>query len=800
MLTNGNVGQGTTTTYTFDGIGFNTLRPYMNNVYFRQAMAWLTDYSYIQTTVLSGVAGTAGIGVLPCAIYPGACYTGSPTYNVNNVATEALYAYQDMIKAGLHPGNLSDVITLGQIPDWFVGPTDTNQPGCTSNTTASACVFSPLFWYRADDPLRTLAATSLCADAVLEIGLHINCQGSYGSGGHIYGPAAEAVTHPGVYNSTTGGNNAPTWDSSAVNGTGAIDVWDMYTFGWITSANYVWAAEFFNSQFAGTSVNFGNYNNQTINILSNDLLYATSMSAAQSAASSLAFDLQQQLPYLMFFYQNTLWAVYLNGWTGFANVPTTGPDTGGGLYYTLLNVQPTNNPNGGTFNLALHAVADTGGMNPLYNTNWVWQADIYSEIYDGLLGTYPSQYNVVNAYFNWMTTGNGSAVTQWVQPFTGTTGTGPGWFQMQGAQGVANKITNGQVVTFNLRHNMTWTDNVPVTAYDYNFSLYAWGITLPPTMPDTDTPISGLMAGSAGLWATYINPANPYQIQLYVNSSSVWNLANTLVLVLPQHIFNNFNVDLLSTASGAVDITQPLNSSAVQACDCVLHAPTWLEYLPNLMVGTGPFYLATYNGITGAGELIKNPNYQRTAWKVIAALPANTIVATATTFAFSTTIQEFTYNPTGSAVTFGGDYGSLGTGGTGYIGITNATASIQLYNSTGTEVGTPITTGITQTNGVYTVSIPTSSLTPGAYEIVVNATYNFLGLARTWYQASGFTIQGSTTTSSTTSSTTSTSTTTSTTSSTTTSTSTSTTTYIAIAVIIIIVVLVAAYLLRRRTK
>ena len=45
--------------------------------------------------------------------------------------------------------------------------------------------------------------------------------------------------------------------------------------------------------------------------------------------------------------------------------------------------------------------------------------------------------------------------------------------------------------------------------------------------------------------------------------------------------------------------------------------------------------------------------------------------------------------------------------------------------------------------GTYSASIPTSSLSPGLYEVVVNATYTFLGLQRTWFQAEGLQVGSS---------------------------------------------------------
>lgn len=765
LLTNTNVGQGTVTTYSFDGIGFNTLRPYMNNINFRQAMAWLTSYSYIQTTVLSGVGGLAGIGVLPCAIYPGACWTGVPNYHVSNWNTNALNAYKLMVKAGLHPGNLSDVISLGSIPNWYMGPGyagPLNTYPCSAITTATACQFHPLFWYRADDPLRTGVATQLCSYASLYIGFHINCQGTYGSGGHIYGPAALAVVSPGVYIDPINGNTAPVWDSAATNGTAAVNVWDMYTYGWITSANYVWASEFFNSQFAGTTVNFVNFFDKQTDIYSNALLYATTIAGAKTAATNLAKRLQVELPYLMSFYQNTLWAVRSAAWTGYANVPSVGPNTVGGLFYTLLNVHPTNNAYGGTYRMALHQVADTGGMNPLYNTNWVWQADVWASVYDTALGTLPKMYTTVNSYFNWMTTGFGSSLSQWVTPFTGSTGTGGsgGWFNMQGDQGVTNYI-HGQKITFHLRTNNTFTDNVPVTAYDYNFSLFMWGVSLPPSIPDNLTPLSGILSGTQGLWATHV--VNPYTIELYINSSSVWNLANTQVAIFPQHIFQHFNIDTISTASAAADITQPLNSSAIAGCACTVGtAPLWLQSLPNLMVGSSAFYLTTYNGITGAGQLLRNTGYMRASWKVAAGLPAN--LHTGTSFTFNFNVKQWTVTPltatTTSAPTYvnianlapSGTLSACSANGIKLAGSSFSTLApvytgscVLVYskNGQGTALAAVHAYAITNLGGgaykAVISGLPAHTATPAHYEIIVIGHYTYLGLQRSYFFVSGFT-------------------------------------------------------------
>jgi hypothetical protein len=751
------VAEGATGTYTFDGIAFNTLKPYINNVYFRQAIAYLVSYSYITTDVLSGgLAGVASPNTMPCTQYPSACYAGTNPYALNTQVN----AYKDLMKAGLHPNPSCGVTPtakcLKTIKNWYVGPGDkAGGLTCTKTSTLSKCIFSPLFYYRNDDPLRMGAATNLCSVTAPAIGFHINCKGipDSSAGADVYTPAFTAYT-AGTYNPATGYNSAPKANAVFVNGTKtktSQDAWSMYTFGWITSAYYTWPWYFYNS--AGPD-NFVGFYNKGIDYYTNNLLFATKLSSpctsavnscgAEQAATKAAGLLISALPYVGFFYENQLYAVYQTGWTGYANLPSTGPGTSTGLYYTLLNVHPTSSTYSptSTFKLGLHSVADVGGMNPLYATEWVWQADIWGSIYDAPLAAPPTQLTTPNVFLNWMTTSYS------VAPFTGSTGTGAGWFQFlapglfKPAPQVANTIKNGEVITFNFRNNLTWTDNVPVTANDYNYSLYAWNIA---GSNGADTPLTGSLSSASGLIADHV--VSPTEIQIYIGSDSIWNLASVNVGVLPQHILGNFNITGIATTSGlALDLTQPSTSTSGQAASspfcgltaaCMHSDPTWMQYLPNLEVGAGPFYLYTYTLASG-GELLANPNYQRAPWAAIAALPANTVTA-GTPVSFATTIQEFTYNPGTSAFAVTGDT-PLASGSTGYVGINNATATVQVYTSAGVAVGTPITLTATGTNGAYTASIPTTGLSAGAYEVVVTGTYNFLGLARVWYQASGFTV------------------------------------------------------------
>ncbi|MGC8696819.1 MAG: carboxypeptidase regulatory-like domain-containing protein, partial [Conexivisphaera sp.] len=70
--------------------------------------------------------------------------------------------------------------------------------------------------------------------------------------------------------------------------------------------------------------------------------------------------------------------------------------------------------------------------------------------------------------------------------------------------------------------------------------------------------------------------------------------------------------------------------------------------------------------------------------------------------------------------------------------ITNATGVVQVEAPGGTVVASYPLTSVG--NGSYTASIPTSSLSPGTYELVANLTYTSFGLNRVWYSYSGLTV------------------------------------------------------------
>ncbi len=842
-----NCAEGEQTGYTVEGIAFNTLRPYINSVAFRRAMEYLSDYSTFQSTVLSGIAGSATPYWLPTSQYGAYAYqAGALGYNLVDAENELLLAGLVGI-AGNGQVYCSSAIYNGagnpyeQINDpsctintasggvlnafngagfsglvsglvWYrhenpsksTGKAGTSTLGANcaakistwSSSTKSKCEYEPNFDYRSDDPLRSAGALQVIAAASI-IGLNIHGVGitDAESGAKIYGAAEAACTfNPVAVSGVEPGCIPIVTHVNSTNPNTVSDGWDMYTFGWVLNVyGPVDSFFFFNAFFSGLSDNFGAYNNATMNTDTANLYYATSLTGAQSASQAVGSVVQNQLPYLTWWFESQLWAVNTNGWAGFSNVDTTGPTTSTGIYYTSLNAHSTANGlgDGGNLEYAIHAVSDPGGMDPLYNTNWVWQADIWSEIYDSPLGVSPGNITTINGYMDWMT-------TNWmVQPFSGATpsGTGVSDFQVANCTPYAHRgcsepsstsqtISGGEEITLVFRNNMTFSDNVPITAEDYNFSLFAWDLAEQPWTPSLYTPTTGEMAGSAGLISDQVTTCGGLScIHLYIGSYTVWNLADVIVDVLPAHVFQGINLNEVATEKGTMNLFEPYTKDTAGCtwAKCTLpgnrgKTTEAVKYLANLEVGSGPYWMETFNPTTGAGVLAANANYQRTAWTVNAT--DNTYTSAPTSISLISAagdkthtdtsgivlspIREYTYNAaTNTHLKTLLISDGLATHATGWVYIPGAnltTDSIAVYKvstSGGVETST-LESGVTASlsctgsysgghfsnvEGQCTGSLSgTGTLTAGSYEVVFTATYTYLGLARTWYQFTGFTI------------------------------------------------------------
>lgn len=806
-------------TYSQDGIMFNTVRPYINNVYFRRGFEYLVNYATLESVVLeNGEGGVATPFMAPCSIYTGYCFSTASTSKVQYTFPYSLVDAADMfVKAGLvainsptsgspegtavycsktlYPSdsactystsgkglnNIFSSSTAVSTLVWYrhqnpsaPGVTNTFGSDCSAaistwtSTVESNCQFAPNFYYRTDDPLRSELELTI-GDAAGQIGFTFttapNGVNDAGANEYVLGATAAA------FNPATG-----SWNASDVNGTNpntVPDNWDFYTNG-NTFSPIIGASMFYwgDPTYAFVAgVDTMAYNNATFNTLATAAFAPPSLGAYKTDTIKIMEVLQQELPNLNGFYDTWTFGINAAGWAGFANTPGYGDGLLAGTFYNDLNVYSTANGRGygGNLEYALHQGAPYG-ITPFAPAEWIYALDIWENLYDTPLGTSPtgetSVTGVTTALINWMTTSYSAT------KFTGSTPSGPGASDfdigvgctnqtaMTGCTGPASTsiaIKGGEKITLNFRDNMTFSDNTPITASDYNFSLFAWDVGYTPWLPSLATPFEGELYPQ--LVSDYVNTATN-TITIYLSTYSILWLTDVNLPMLSSQEFSALNVQNIANDEGSAYIWLPAaaaNASSSWGSIFSGTPPEWLTHLPNLEVASSDYYLETYNFATGEAVLGANPNYQRTDWQVNAS--DNTFAPGVSTISLGTDgsgvilspIQELMYNP-GSSTFLG-----VGAGSTGEVGIpgSNITLAsgphtadgITIYKWNGHHGYTPvkgIQVSVTcNTSGQCSGSLSGSALSKlgaGTYEIVFQANYTFLGLARTWYQFTGFTI------------------------------------------------------------
>ncbi len=261
--------------------------------------------------------------------------------------------------------------------------------------------------------------------------------------------------------------------------------------------------------------------------------------------------LQQQIPAVALWWDNVLIPSVNNYdgvyYTGYVNVPAFSTWQTGSLYYTALNfhqVDPTTGATivGGIFGVAQHEAPD--GFNVL-NDNSVYDADVYNLMYDSPL-YYPPSSPTLTAQIPWL-------LTQMPTATLHVNATTPHGY----------KMVNGMAITMNFWNNVTFSDNVPMTAADYNFSL--WYIN-----PNGATGDGGIVNATypfpggctAVCWAKYVDntaarltgaipdiidsqvsASNPYQMTVYMNNTGVedYYAAGDGAPILPMHLWSTVN-------------------------------------------------------------------------------------------------------------------------------------------------------------------------------------------------------------------------------------------------------------------
>jgi ABC-type transport system substrate-binding protein len=520
--------------------------------------------------------------------------------------------------------------------------------------------------------------------------------------------------------------------------------WDMSYSDWLSllptvpvTFEYLYGSEGYPVENAG-----GFYNSTVFNTI--DAAYYTSNYTESLALSKLAqVYLMQQLPYVMFDWIVTDTVVNTRSFAGYAVAPDTGIST--------IDVHPVGSALNGTFYEPGLANSAPTSMN-IYSAEAASELGLLDEVYDTPLIT-----NISNPsqLIPWV-------ATSWnvVSNLNTTVPTG--------------KLVNGEAITLNFARNVTWQDGVRLTAADYNFTL--WYLDEAGISSGTYS-LDGLQLNytaessrasafyydyAPGLVYSQVNSSDPYQITIYFNTSSYWNIYDLNSPILPMHIF---------------DKTPPQS----------LYNAVYVDEL-----GSGPYIWDGWNKQEALAEVVDNPSYWKfnplVQWTNLSQGVPLTLSANVSTIVWNNQTQLFNYVP-----------------------ITNATAQMRIGYLSGSEArflsGAPAVVPMTASGSVYTGTLNTADLSPGLYEVIVNATYTANGVPHEFLRFYSLTVTPSVATStSTTASTAAVSTGASSPSPTVTSASTAvsttassvSTSLVVVIVLVVVVIVVAAVLALRR--
>jgi Carboxypeptidase regulatory-like domain/Bacterial extracellular solute-binding proteins, family 5 Middle len=637
----------------FEQLMFNMYSPNDPGYYlpFRQAIAQVVNYTYMQDTVLEGALGLVSQNwFIPSAFGP---YTTNSIhiYSTDFAAASAALAKdpQIMYDASGHPSGAQTgtgfFCTTSQTGVWkFINGTD----------------FSPKFYTRIDHPTWLDSSNNIAKNAA-SIGLCLD----------VIPVNHFSSIYPIVFNDFS-------------------NRWAMYFGGNSYGAplNPVGALYF---TFTQAGINLGPYlgdtyhfYNSTVEQLADDMHSTGSVTQAESDSQKIIQILSYQIPALMMWWDafnipslNNHGGTY---WSGYVNVPAFGTWSYGTGYYTELNVHRIDTTTGaalpgGSAVVNMHEAPDD--YNILFAGS-VYDFDVINSIfYDTPIAAPPGN-PYISSMYPWMLTSMptfGGPLDQLNVSMTTPHG---------------YKMVDGQVIKLNFMDNITWQDNVPFTAADYNFSMWyedvngAYGPYVGNNQSNYVGEIPSLLDSTV---------QNKTAMTIYINSTSQtdWLYALAGVPVLAQHLWSHVSS---TQFNNDVDPTSPSNAVGGTL----------------LMTGTDGFYWSKY--VVGQYVTVNRfPGYFRTnihAWQLPGVQAGN---AEPVSFAIT---QQGTAIPSSATV--------------------KAVASLNGQQA----ASIPLTLG---TNGNWTGSFSTTGWAAGFYEVTVNGTYtDSNGLAHTALEFYGLTV------------------------------------------------------------
>ncbi|MDD2201190.1 MAG: ABC transporter substrate-binding protein [Firmicutes bacterium] len=329
-----------------------------------------------------------------------------------------------------------------------------------------------------------------------------------------------------------------------------IHEFDMYVLAWGLSRNPDFLYSFFHSsQDVEAGYNNPGMRNPEYDKQSERLNYAADLKEAKAASDACQLILAREMPYVPLYSRPYIDAFRKDLVTGY--VPMMG--FGAASYnnqWTTLNMRRVdrrgNAIEGGTIRWTLQE--EPKNLNPCVASS-AYEQEVISRLYDGLMAMHPETLDDMP----WMA--RKWDVGVW-EPEPGVKGT---------------------TVTWYLEKGIKWSDGMPFTAEDVEFTInYLKENKVPRYLPATQDIVKAELI-------------DRYTVKVYFANVSYWHIYNAGLAFLPKHIWKDVK-------------------------DWKGFEP-WKEAHPKIkgyskLVGTGPFILKDY--VPGEYvRLVKNPNYWR---------------------------------------------------------------------------------------------------------------------------------------------------------------------------------------------
>jgi len=459
---------------------------------------------------------------------------------------------------------------------------------------------------------------------------------------------------------------------------------EMYQLGWSLGSpvSPTWLYYIFGDYILNTY--YQDYNDTTAwNLVAKVQFDSATPQLAYNYAIAAATYLQENLPYVMLDWGSNLVPVNVQSWKGYTS------EAPYGILFPA-NIHPVNSTFGSLYRYGQPQNPDTQNI---YMQTSLYDFEINGNEYATPLGVSPSNpvQLVPNAAYNY-TLSTGSGMTPNGHPF------------------------NGTIVTMYFLPNAVWQDGVPMTALDYNFTIW-WldlgGYSSNPYNPSSDTvtidpgvvvnytaeagnPGPEYFGEASGLVDTYVPPSNPYELQIYFNSTSIFNLLTVYgEPILPEHIFASIQPTTFATESAS-------------------------QYLPQ-EVFSGPYAFQTWSVTSDYATIRYFPSYYL-------ANPYSDVISAPQGQSAMFTMNAWVLNQsqfTSSSGSYTAGYSPVnGASGTLYVLNSNTLQTIATY---------PLQFS---GNGTYTAQVSTSSLAQGTYTLVAQlnwtgASYPYFGAGHT---------------------------------------------------------------------